>query len=39
MNKIPIHFKFDDLQSRIGNWKSEENLKKKFKRDSVAIKK
>ena len=34
-----ILYKFDDLQSRTGNLKSEENLKKKFKRDSVTTKK
>ena len=34
-----ILYKFDDLQSRIANLKSEENLKKEFKRDSVTIKK
>ena len=34
-----ILYKFDDLQSRIANLKSEEYLKKEFKRDSVTIKK
>ena len=34
-----ILYKFDDLQSRIANLKSVENLKKGFKRDSVTIKK
>ena len=34
-----ISYKFDDLQSRIANFKSVENLKKEFKRDSVTIKK
>ena len=34
-----ILYKFDDLQSRIPNLKSVENLKKKFKRDSITIKK
>ena len=34
-----ILYKFDDLQSRTANLKSEENLKKKFKFDSVTIKK
>ena len=28
---------FDDLQSRIANLESVENMKKKFKRDSVTI--
>ena len=34
-----ILYKFDDLQSIIPNLKSVENLKKKFKRDSITIKK
>ena len=34
-----ILYKFDDLQNRTANLKSEKNLKKKLKRDSVAIKK
>ena len=33
-----VLYKFDDLQSRIANLKSVENLKKEFKRDSVTIK-
>ena len=33
-----ILYKFYDLQSRIANLKSVENLKKEFKRDSVTIK-
>ena len=34
-----ILYKFDDLKSRTANLKSEENLRKEFKRDSVTIKK
>ena len=30
---------FDDLRSRIANFKTVENLKREFKRDSVTIKK
>ena len=33
-----VLYKFDDLQSRIANLKSVQNLKKEFKRDSVTIK-
>ena len=33
-----ILYKFYDLQSRIANLKSKENLKKEFKRDSVTVK-
>ena len=29
---------FDDMQSRIGNLKPAENLKREFKRDSIRIK-
>ena len=41
MNKQTHSFykNFDDLQSRIAYLKSVKNFKKKFKRDSVAIKK
>ena len=34
-----ILYKSDDLQSRIADLKSEENLKKDFKRDSITINK
>ena len=34
-----ILYKFDDLQSTTADLKSEENLKKESKRDSVTIKK
>ena len=34
-----ILYKSDDLQSRIANLKSVENLKKAFKRESITIKK
>ena len=33
-----VLYKFDDLQSRIANLKSVENLKKEFQRDSITIK-
>ena len=41
MNKQthPFYKKFDDLQSRIAYLRSVKNLKKEFKRDSIAIKK
>ena len=41
MNKKAHSFytNFNDMQSRIANLKSAENLKKEFKGDSVTIKK
>ena len=39
-HKYPfILYKFVDLQTRMANLKSVENLKQKFKRDSITIKK
>ena len=48
IKRAPAHYEqknhsfytnFDDLQTRITNLKSLENLKKSFKRDSITIKK